>query len=385
MPQPDRIQLRDFIVDHFNRDELGLLCTDYFPDFYRDYEGTNILLTPLVNALIAHCERRDLLDNLRAAAHAKRTDPYERAFGRPRITEVKVRPRNPRQVFISYAYEDAAFARRLAQDLRAAGLAVWIAPDSIQPGELWAKAIDRGLRESGIFVVVLTPAAAESRWVEHEMFVAIGYERKREMQFIPLLAKACDPDALPALLQPYQFLDFERDYASGLAELSPQLGVVVQVSLPKELADALDDPRPFVRKGAVDELTLLLKSTKAGLAATAREALQRLAQEDDSMSVRTAAQSAQAAQAAQVALDAIQRPDTAQPVESPRQMPPVTKPTDPPKTRPTSDDIILPDLNFRLELVRIPAGPFTMGGDGQFDGKPIHEVTLPGTSSANTQ
>ena len=39
--------------------------------------------------------------------------------------------------------------------------------------------------------------------------------------------------------------------------------------------------------------------------------------------------------------------------------------------------IELPKLNFRLELVRIPAGPFTMGGDGKYDGKPIHEVTLP--------
>jgi serine/threonine-protein kinase len=49
----------------------------------------------------------------------------------------------------------------------------------------------------------------------------------------------------------------------------------------------------------------------------------------------------------------------------------------PAKPTPEGDDIILPDLNFRLELVRIPAGAFTMGGDGKYDGKPIHEVTLP--------
>ena len=375
MAPPTRTQLRDFIAERFSRDELGLLCTDYFPDFYRDYADTNIPLIKLVNALIEHCERRDLLDNLRAAAHAKRPDPYESAFGRPRLTEVRVQARNPRQVFISHAHADADFGRQLAQDLREAGLAVWIAPDNIQPGELWAKAIDRGLRESGIFVVALSPAAAQSSWVEHEMFVAIGFERKREMQFIPLLAQTCDMDALPALLGPYQFVNFESDYAAGLAQVLPRLGVSVKTPLPKDLADALDDPRSFVRKGAVDELVRLLTSANAGLVSSAREALQHLAQDDDSVSVRATAQAV---------LPKTQQPAPPPPtttqtlkVSETFRVSPPPEPMPYEKPAPASPDIVLPNLNFRLELVRIPAGPFTMGGDGQYDGKPIHEVTLP--------
>ena len=39
--------------------------------------------------------------------------------------------------------------------------------------------------------------------------------------------------------------------------------------------------------------------------------------------------------------------------------------------------IELPKLNFRLDLVHIPAGPFMMGDDRYDDEKPIHKVTLP--------
>jgi len=238
MVSPTRIELRDFILDRFSRGELGLLCTDYFPDFYRDYAEANTPLTQLANALIEHCERRDKLDNLRAAVHHLRADAYEKQFGRPRLTEVRIQPRNPRQVFISHAHEDAGFGRRLAQDLRDAGLQVWIAPHSIQPGELWARAIDRGLRESGIFIVVLSPAAAQSSWVEQEMLVAIGFERSKHMQFIPLMAQACDLDLLPALLRAYQFIQIEADYAQGLQQLLARLGLQNQAMLDRQAAEA---------------------------------------------------------------------------------------------------------------------------------------------------
>jgi hypothetical protein len=46
----------------------------------------------------------------------------------PQSTSVK-------QVFISHDTEDKQFAHRLADDLKRLGAEVWIAPDSIRPGE----------------------------------------------------------------------------------------------------------------------------------------------------------------------------------------------------------------------------------------------------------
>ena len=127
-----------------------------------------------------------------------------------------------KQVFISYDSEDTQFAHRLADDLQRLGVQVWIAPESIRPGEGWVRAIERGLAESSHVVVVLTPAALGSRWVEKETDVAIARERKGRIQVIPLDVKPCE---VPLLLSSYQMVSFRRDYAVGLSQLAGRLGV----------------------------------------------------------------------------------------------------------------------------------------------------------------
>jgi len=127
-------------------------------------------------------------------------------------------------VFISHATQDAQFAHRLADDLRRLGVQVWIAPESIRPGEGWVRAIERGLAESSHVVVVLTPAALESKWVEKETDVAIARERRGRIQVIPLDVEPCE---VPLLLSSYQMVSFRRDYEAGLSQLADILGVRV--------------------------------------------------------------------------------------------------------------------------------------------------------------
>ena len=61
------------------------------------------------------------------------------------------------------------------------------------------------------------------------------------------------------------------------------------VPLPPELVNAIENPLPFVREGAVRQLEGILKSKNIGLARTAREALERIESEDDSRRVSQAA------------------------------------------------------------------------------------------------
>ncbi|HEX9018351.1 MAG TPA: caspase family protein [Anaerolineaceae bacterium] len=56
--------------------------------------------------------------------------------------------------------------------------------------------------------------------------------------------------------------------------------VVRPVALPPDLQQTIDDPRPWVREGAAQELERILQGGSAGTALSAREALQRLAQDD---------------------------------------------------------------------------------------------------------
>jgi len=125
-------------------------------------------------------------------------------------------------VFISHANQDAQFAHRLAADLQRLGVSVWIAPESIRPGEGWVDAIERGLEESSHVVVVLTPAALQSRWVKKETNVAITLERKERIEVIPLDVEECE---VPPLLGSYHMVYFRRDYDAGLRKLTERLGV----------------------------------------------------------------------------------------------------------------------------------------------------------------
>lgn len=133
------------------------------------------------------------------------------------------------QVFISHATEDAQFAHRLADDLQQLGVQVWIGPDSIRPGESWVSAIERGLKESSHAVVVLTPAALESKWVKKETDVSIAQERKGRIQVIPLDVEPCE---VPLLLSSYQMVSFRCDYDAGVSQLANILGVRVTPSEP---------------------------------------------------------------------------------------------------------------------------------------------------------
>jgi formylglycine-generating enzyme required for sulfatase activity len=82
------------------------------------------------------------------------------------------------------------------------------------------QAINRGLEESGVMVLVLTPAAAASPWVQMETNVAIELERGGEMAFIPLLLER---GRYPGLWRAYQWVMGDDDYAAGLAALRARL------------------------------------------------------------------------------------------------------------------------------------------------------------------
>src|SRR6185503_10414517 len=57
------------------------------------------------------------------------------------------------------------------------------------------------------------------------------------------------------------------------------------VSLPGELIDEIEDTRPYVREAAVQKLEKILKGKNIGLARSAREALEKIAVDDDSRRV----------------------------------------------------------------------------------------------------
>jgi TIR domain len=128
------------------------------------------------------------------------------------------------RVFVSYAADaDVGQAERIAADLRAAGVDVWMAPGSIGPGESFSGAIDRGLEQSDYFLVLLSPASLASRWVQIEVHAAIDRAQANKIKILPLLLS---PVAVPPLLSTFQQIDL-IDYERGIQVLGGTLGVPV--------------------------------------------------------------------------------------------------------------------------------------------------------------
>jgi hypothetical protein len=89
-----------------------------------------------------------------------------------------------KHVFISYAREDQAYTRELADHLRERGFSVWM-DDRIDFGDRWWPTIVQNLRACGAFVVVMTPESERSEWVHREVLLALD-ERK---PILPLLLR----------------------------------------------------------------------------------------------------------------------------------------------------------------------------------------------------
>lgn len=393
MPAPNRTELRTFILARFNRNEFGILCSDYFPDFYRDYEGVDTPLRNLAEALVAYCERHDQLERLRSAVHAARSQPYEATFGEFIAAEIKIKPRNPKQIFLSYAHQDEAFARRLQADLRAQGVPLWVATSSILPGEKWAAAIDRGLRESGIFAVILTPNTLASTWVEHELYSALPEVVNKKMRLLPLYAKRCDFRAKFPSLNAYHYIDFTQNHAAGVQALLVELGLATRSS------PLVSPPKPEPRPLKIPRRKLLAYGGSALTLGTVGYGVSRLVTGGGSATPTPAPKPSDTVAPTATALVATStpspQPTTAPPTLTPSPLPtatvirsptplPTPTATSNPNVRPINADrlAIVLGSGIEIEMVRIPAGEFIMGSDktkdpNAFDNElPQHRVNL---------
>lgn len=115
-------------------------------------------------------------------------------------------------LFISYAREDADFALRLAKDLRAAGVSIWIDQLDIPTGARWDRAVQTALENCARFLIILSPASTASENVQDELALALDENKI----IVPVLHREC---RTPLRLRRLQRIDFTQDYKSGLQKL----------------------------------------------------------------------------------------------------------------------------------------------------------------------
>ena len=131
---------------------------------------------------------------------------------------MKRKTRRPKQVFISHATRDRKSADRIAQVLRRNWIPVWYSRSHLGGAEQWQQEIGKALRRCDWFLVILSPAAVKSMWVNRELAYALT-QKRYEDRIIPVLLRDCDHEALSWTLATFQMVKFTGSFAAGCRDL----------------------------------------------------------------------------------------------------------------------------------------------------------------------
>ena len=84
-----------------------------------------------------------------------------------------------KHVFMSYSRSDHVVMERVLRFLRKQGIKVWVDSEVLVPGTpTWRKGIEKAIIGSNAVIVLLSPGANNSIWVERELNFAETHEKR---------------------------------------------------------------------------------------------------------------------------------------------------------------------------------------------------------------
>lgn len=126
-------------------------------------------------------------------------------------------------VFISHSSLDKKFVSTLTKALNERGINTWVDDKQIKVGQPIPRRISEGIAACEFFLVVISRAAIQSRWVEGELNSAHFHAaRNKSDTILPVLLERVD---LPALLQPLRYADFSKSFELGIRDLLRSLEI----------------------------------------------------------------------------------------------------------------------------------------------------------------
>lgn len=137
-----------------------------------------------------------------------------------------------RDIFISYKSEEEAYALWMCDKLEAEGYRCWIAAKDLHGGEDYADKIPPAIKNCHYFLILISNACMNSRWVPKELDIAINH----------------DKHILPFLIEPCKLKNRFELYLSNIQYYSGYLGRDAQVE--KMVADMRGIPGSPSRSAA---------------------------------------------------------------------------------------------------------------------------------------
>ena len=131
-----------------------------------------------------------------------------------------IKPKSAK-VFLSYAQADKQAARYIADALKRSGVSTWFDEWELKLGDSIVQHIEEGVTSSDFVLVLLSPAAVQSKWIQVEWSAALARElNDRAIRVLPVLIADCE---IPPLLAARTYIDLRGDVESGVNRLIAQL------------------------------------------------------------------------------------------------------------------------------------------------------------------
>jgi len=132
-------------------------------------------------------------------------------------------------IFISYSRQNKEFVNRLTKDLKKANFNIWVDTDNLTPGTpSWERAIREAIKNSSAIILVASPDALQSDYVQGELTIAKILNRP----IYPIWASGENwIDCVPLDMMNYQYVDGRSNkYPSGREALQKTLDKFLDTS-----------------------------------------------------------------------------------------------------------------------------------------------------------
>lgn len=147
-------------------------------------------------------------------------------------------------VFLSHNHKDKNFVRKLAKDIDAHNIKVWIDEAEMNIGDSLVQKIREGIDSVDYFAIILSENSINAPWVVNELDVAMNYQIQGKIKILPIVLSMVEP---PSFLVGKLYGNFTEpdNYNAELKRLINSMGMtfnsnVVSAQTNTNLADSLN-------------------------------------------------------------------------------------------------------------------------------------------------
>ncbi|MBA4189808.1 MAG: toll/interleukin-1 receptor domain-containing protein [Planctomycetaceae bacterium] len=120
-------------------------------------------------------------------------------------------------IFISYSSTNRDFVDRLAKQLVAHQVHVWLDKWEIHVGDSLITKIQQGITGASGLLIVLSKASVQSEWCRKELNSALMRElEEKRVVVLPVMLEDCE---MPMFLREKLYADFRKDFDAGLSTI----------------------------------------------------------------------------------------------------------------------------------------------------------------------